>query len=186
MEKKKVVLLGDSIRLIGYGEFVPGFLGDGFEVWQPDDNCRFAHYTLRMLFDFKAQIEDADVIHWNNGAWDLCRILPDGDTFTPIEVYKDELRRIAKSLLAITDKVIFATTTPILEGNPYNRNEDVRAFNDAAREVLEPMGVKINDLYGVVAEDIPAYIDANDFIHLTPPAAKLCAEKVADAIKAVI
>ena len=55
-----------------------------------------------------------------------------------------------------------------------------------AHEVLEPMGVKINDLYGVVAEDIPAYIDANDFIHLTPPAAKLCAEKVADAIKAVI
>lgn len=39
---KKVTLLGDSIRQIGYGTRVPQLLGSKFEVFQPEDNCRFA------------------------------------------------------------------------------------------------------------------------------------------------
>ena len=62
---KKVVLLGDSIRLIGYGKRVVELLGDQCTVWQPEDNCRFAKYTLRMLFDEQQNIKNADVIHWN-------------------------------------------------------------------------------------------------------------------------
>ena len=72
---KKVVLLGDSIRLIGYGKRVEELLGDQCTVWQPEDNCRFSKYTLRMLFDEQQNIKDADVIHWNNGLWDACDIL---------------------------------------------------------------------------------------------------------------
>ena len=68
---KKVTLLGDSIRLIGYGTRVPELLCNEYEVFQPDDNCRFAKYTLRMLFDYKEQIKGSDVIHWNNGLWDI-------------------------------------------------------------------------------------------------------------------
>ena len=49
----KVTLLGDSIRLIGYGLKVPELLGEEFEVFQPGDNCRFAKYTLRGLFDWQ-------------------------------------------------------------------------------------------------------------------------------------
>ena len=56
------MLLGDSIRLIGYGQKVEEMLKDRFEIWQPEDNCRFAKYTLRMLFDFRQDIENADVI----------------------------------------------------------------------------------------------------------------------------
>ena len=179
---KKVVLLGDSIRLIGYGNYVAEALKDEFTVWQPEDNCRFASYTLRMLFDYRPQIEDADIIHWNNGAWDLCRLYEDGDTFTPIEVYCDTLRRIASILLKITDKVIFATTTPVRDVNVYNDNETVRAFNEAAIKTLAPMGVKINDLYGVVAPDIDGMI-LDDNIHLNDKAARLCAEKAVQAIR---
>ena len=76
---KKIVLLGDSIRLWGYGTRVPEMLGEEYEVFQPEDNCRFAKYTLRMVFDLKAQIEGSEVIHWNNGHWDLCQI-PIGQT----------------------------------------------------------------------------------------------------------
>ena len=52
---KKVTLLGDSIRMIGYGLKVPELLGEEYDVFQPDDNCRFAKYTLRGLFDWKEQ-----------------------------------------------------------------------------------------------------------------------------------
>ena len=62
---KKVTLLGDSIRQIGYGTMVPELLGEEYEVFQPDDNCRFAKYTLRMLFDYRAQIEGSDVIQFD-------------------------------------------------------------------------------------------------------------------------
>lgn len=48
----RVTLLGDSIRMIGYGLKVPVLLRDDFEVFQPKDNCRFAKYTLRGLFDW--------------------------------------------------------------------------------------------------------------------------------------
>lgn len=50
---KKVVLLGDSIRQIGYGKKVEELLKPDYEVWQPEDNCRFAKYTLRLIFDFQ-------------------------------------------------------------------------------------------------------------------------------------
>ena len=67
---KKVVLLGDSIRLIGYGPKIPELLGSDYQVWQSEDNCRFVKYTLRCLFDWREDIKDADIIHWNNGLWD--------------------------------------------------------------------------------------------------------------------
>ena len=42
---KKVTLLGDSIRYIGYGLKVPELLKDEFEVYQPNENCRFALFA---------------------------------------------------------------------------------------------------------------------------------------------
>ena len=179
---KKVVLLGDSIRLMGYGSYVPGFLGDGYEVWQPEDNCRFTSYTLRMLFEYHDFIKDADVIHFNAGHWDLCRIHSDGGTFTPIDVYTREIERLGKLLLEICPNVIFSNTTPVRPENVYNSNEDIHAFNDAAASVLAPLGIKINDLNTPVSADIYRYI-TDDNIHLTEEASKLCASLVADAIK---
>ena len=108
---KKVILLGDSIRLIGYGARTAELLGPDYTVWQPEDNCRFASYTLRMLFEYKDQLEGADVIHWNNGLWDVCDLFGDG-AFTPLEDYIRLLARIAAVLKTYSKKVIFATTTP--------------------------------------------------------------------------
>lgn len=48
----KVTLIGDSIRVLGYGKLVPELLGDSYEVYQPNDNCRFAKYTLRGVYDW--------------------------------------------------------------------------------------------------------------------------------------
>ena len=53
---KKLVLLGDSIRLIGYGTRLPALLRDEYEIWQPADNCRWADYTYRMPQDFYVDV----------------------------------------------------------------------------------------------------------------------------------
>ena len=179
---KKVVLLGDSIRLIGYGAKVEEMLrADGCEVWQSEDNCRFAKYTLRMIFDFKDQIEGADVIHWNNGLWDCTELFGDG-TFTPVEDYVKEMTRIAKLLLATGAKVIFATTTPTNPEYEYTHTEQVRKFNAALVPVLQDMGIEINDLFSAMeAHDVDGICE--DMLHLNELGKEICAKQVYEHIK---
>ena len=91
---KKVTLLGDSIRLIGYGKKVPEFLGENYEVFQPDDNCRYAKYTLLGIETWGEDMAGSDVIHWNNGLWDTCDRFGDGP-FSGVEEYVENMVRIA-------------------------------------------------------------------------------------------
>ena len=180
---KKIILLGDSIRL-SYQNRVTELLGSDYTVWGPDDNSRFASYTLRMLFDYKAQLEGADVIHFNCGLWDMCDLFGDGP-FTPLEVYVEQMVRIAKILktYAPGGVVIFATTTPPspkMWGHDLNR---VRAYNAAAMAALEPLGILFDDLFTPVAEDIDRMI-SEDYLHASPYGVEILANRVADCIKA--
>ena len=71
MDKRKIVLLGDSIRQIGYGTKLPEMLLNECDVWQPKENCRFSKHTLRgVLCEWAKDIDKSDVIHWNNGLRD--------------------------------------------------------------------------------------------------------------------
>lgn len=178
---KKVVLLGDSIRLIGYGKRVEELLKDQCTVWQPEDNCRFAKYTLRMLFDLQQDIKGADVIHWNNGLWDACDIFGDGP-FTSLEEYVQNMLRIAVLLQSYGKKVIFATSTPTHPDYPYHTLERIQRYNEALVPALRERGVEINDLFSVMVNH---RIDGicEDQIHLSPVGIELCAEQTAHAIK---
>ena len=180
---KKITLLGDSIRLIGYGKKVPELLGEGYEVFQPEDNCRFVKYTLRMLFDYKSQIEGSDVIHWNNGLWDVTSgLFGDGEAFTSEEEYVENMLRVAKLLKGLGKRVIFATTTPVHNEYPYNDNALIAHYNDTVVPKLQEIGVEINDLHALVNQDIYKYICA-DQIHLSEEGIALCAAQVAKVIK---
>ena len=178
----KITLLGDSIRL-QYESKVKELLGTDFEVWGPADNCRFAKYTLRGMFDWAAQMEGSEIVHWNNGLWDVCNIFGDG-YFTKPEVYVDNMIRIAKILKQRHGTVIFATTTPVTEDNPHNRNEDIIRFNALLVPELEKLGVIINDLHTTVYPHIDTMIRRDDKIHLTDEGIEVCAKQVADCIRA--
>ena len=177
----KVTLLGDSIRLIGYGKVVPEMLGKDFEVFQPADNCRFAKYTLRGLFDWEKDMEGSRIVHWNNGLWDITRIFED-DIFTSKEEYLENMLRIAKILVSRYDKVIFATTTPNDPTYEYNQNSDIEEYNALLVPKLQEMGIIINDLYSVVYPHLDEYI-CEDKIHLSEAGIKACAEQVVKVIK---
>ncbi len=181
---KKVVLLGDSIRQIGYGTVVPQMLGEEYNVWQPDENCRFSKYTLRMLFDYKADIEGSDIIHWNNGLWDIStRLFNDGLAFTSEEEYLSNMLRIATQLKKLGKRIIFATTTPCHPLNEYNDNSVIVRYNEILVPKLQAMGIEINDLYSLVNQDILKYIREDDKIHLTDEGIAVCATQVVKAIK---
>ncbi len=180
---KKVTLLGDSIRLIGYGTKVPEMLGDEYTVYQSEDNCRYVKFTLRMLYDFKADIEGSDVIHWNNGLWDTCQTLfGDGEPFTCEEEYVENMLRVAKILKTLGKRVIFATTTPVHDEFADNDNARIKRYNEVIVPKLQELGIEINDLHSAVSQDVKRYI-GEDKIHLSAEGIDLCAEMVVKAIK---
>lgn len=180
----KITLLGDSIRMIGYGKKVPELLGPDFEVFQPPENCRFSKYTLRALKDHGAGMAGSRIVHWNNGLWDICNCTGDG-FFTSEDEYVTNMTRIADILLSRHEKVIFATTTPTNNHPEFRGNHNIERYNALIVPILEKKGIIINDLYTPMASDVERYIRSDDHIHLTEAGIEVCAKQVADVIMKV-
>lgn len=187
---KKVLLIGDSIRQ-GYCRYVKDFLKDSCKVYYPIENCRFAQFVLRHLSDWKQDLEigdDLDLIHWNVGLWDTLEQYDDG-CLTPPELYAYFIERISKRIKVLFPKakVVFATSTPIIEGrftNPhvsFRRNSVICQYNEIAKEIALNHGFLINDLHGLVKEVPEEYY--SDMTHLyTPEGTKLLANAVIKAV----
>ena len=177
----KITCLGDSIR-IQYVPAVKELLGEDYEIFAPEGNCRFAKYTLRGIFDWKKDMRGSRIVHWNNGLWDICDIFGDGKLFTSETEYVDTMLRIADILLMRHEIVIFATTTPVRPAHIHNKTSDIVRYNEILVPLLKDKGVIINDLHALVAADPTRYI-SDDYIHLTPEGVQLCASAVAAAIR---
>jgi hypothetical protein len=161
---KKIILLGDSIRM-GYDKYVKMALEGEAEVYFPKDNCRFTQYVLRNTHAWVEESgfgADTDLIHWNVGLWDVAQVLGD-EPITPIEVYEAYLHRICKRILQCCPKakVVFATSTPIHQANYesqrnrfWRSNETIRRYNAVAVEVVKQYGFAVNDLYALM-EGVP-------------------------------
>ena len=78
--------------------------------------------------------------------------------------------------------MIFATTTPVLDANPHNKNSTINRFNEIAVEALKKEGVIINDLHSLLVDEKEKYILASDNIHLTSEGVEVCARAVANII----
>ena len=179
----KLSLLGDSIMFNNYGPVVEETLQNQFTVFRPDENCRFAAYTLRGLHEWKEGLAGSDIIHWNNGLWDTCDLFGDG-AFTPLDTYVETMVRIARLLKRITPNIIFATTTPPspkMWGHDQNR---IRLYNQTVCQELIREGVRINDLFSLVLPKVEEYI-CEDQIHLSEAGNQACAKQVMDAITAL-
>ena len=198
---KKVFLIGDSIRygidgengyLYGYGYFVKEKLKGEMEVYAPDENCRFLQYTLRYLHEWAAKIEDwsaIDVVQWNNGLWDALRQFGE-EPFTPLPMYKEYLVRVYKRirLLFPNAKIIFALSTPVSEemARPdfTRKNSEIEQYNQAAIEVMDTLGVPVNDLYTLASQIRGQYY--LDWVHYNAEGSAILADKVIDAIRKVL
>ncbi len=158
---KKVVLMGDSIRM-GYDKYVKEALLDTAEVYYPSENCRFAEYMLRYAHVWKEEgkwPDDVDLVHWNAGLWDVLELFDDGP-LTSISYYAEAIARINKRIRMLYPKakIVFATSTPVIEekyGEGAKRhNEIIKKYNEAAINALASSDTLINDLYSL-AEGFP-------------------------------
>ena len=194
---KRVLLLGDSIRM-GYDEYVKELLDGEFEVIYDDvDNGRFAAYTLWQANQFFKNYGRFDVVHWNNGYWDMNIETPMKEAIHPVDEYIHFLGRILGEIRENGAVPIFATTTPILSesdsaavvkdgvGRFYYDNEWVKEYNSAAVSFMEKEHVAVNDLYSLCLED-KYYYKCPDLLHLTEQGYRRCAEKTAEMIRRAV
>lgn len=191
---KKVLLLGDSIRM-GYQDYVRQALAGECEVlYDAEDNGRFAAYTLWQVNQMFKKYGAFEVVHWNNGYWDMNIESPMRTPMHPVDEYIYFLRRIIGEIRHNGAKIIFATTTPVLSLGSAADNTGtgalgiayddawVRQYNAAAVELMRAEGIPINDLYTLCQEDA-GYYKCEDKLHLTEAGYRRCAEQAAAYIR---
>lgn len=202
---KTVMLIGDSIRL-NYQSVVEEELSGEYNVWAPKENCRFAKYTLNELQRYRVafsreeseKIDEAkltptidkteklicpDIIHWNNGLWDTGIAYEEDGPFTSIDDYIRDMSRILRELRKMTDKVIFATITPVKAGT-HQDNDIIQEYNKRIIEFMKSENVLINDLGALVSENVEEYI-CDDKIHLSEKGKEVCGKAVAEFIRKI-
>jgi hypothetical protein len=177
---KKILLLGDSIRL-SYQSTVREMLNGRAEVEGPEDNCRFAKYTLWYINEWLNQFGKPDIIHWNNGIWDIYRINDRVGLYTPLEEYRRDMARILAELRQTGANIIWATTTAVDDANGYCRNDDIDVYNKEMIHFMLGENITVNDLNRVVRENLHLYM-GEDKLHLNETGKQACAEAVVKAV----
>ena len=189
----RVLLIGDSIS-IGYTLTVRESLQGKANVLRIPTNAGHTGMGLQNLGNWiDPKLGKWDVIHFNWGLWDLCYRNPKSKTqgnrdkingsltHTP-EQYAENLEQIVQQLKKTGAMLIFATTTPVPEGEAGRKVEDARIYNQVAMKVMKKHGVAINDLYTVMEPVLNLHITEPGNVHFKPEGSRLLGEQVARAI----
>ena len=178
---KRVMLLGDSIRM-SYQGTAERELADIADVWAPDDNGRFVKYTLWYISAWVEECGSPDLIHWNNGIWDIYRQNPEIGIFTPLDEYLLYLQKALRELRKTKARIIWGTTTPVRPACTTCRNADIDRYNAEAARFMTTEGIAINDLNALLKHDVDAHL-AEDHVHLSDAGIAACGKGVAQAIR---
>jgi hypothetical protein len=183
MAKKRVMLIGDSIRMLYQAE-TARLLEDDYEVYAPEENVRFVKYTLNELERWFDKYGVPDIIHWNNGLWDTSVVCKEDGPFTPIPEFMRYIDITLRELRKRTDKIIFATITPVIEAGTNQHPEYIEEYNRHLVRYMRSENVPVNDLFSLCNADVRRYIGP-DNIHISAEGQKLCAQAVAKAVRSI-
>jgi len=189
---KQVILIGDSIRQ-GYQATVQTLLKDEALIWSPIENGQDSHNVLARLTEWCLE-RPADVIHLNCGLHDIKRPFDASDQTqnqVPLDEYRQNLIQILTTLQTQTKaKTIFALITPVNHDwhhteKTFDRfEEDVHAYNQAARAICQDLNIPINDLYTTVLEADRDAILVKDGVHFSTEGYALLGQAVTEIIQA--
>jgi acyl-CoA thioesterase-1 len=180
----RVLLIGDSISM-GYTLPVRVLLYGRANVHRIPANGGPTSGTLvhidRWLGD-----EKWDVIHFNWGIHDL-KIMEDGRRLVEAGDYEKNLRTLVAKLKTTGAKLIWATTTPIPEGEliPPRAFGKVPEYNLIAHRVMTENGVAIDDLNAAITPHLAEYQNPQD-VHYKPEGYAFLARRVAESIESAL
>ena len=177
----RVLLIGDSISM-GYTLPTRAALAGKANVHRPPTNCGPTTTGLKEI-DRWLGSGKWDVIHFNWGLHDL-KHMADGKQQVPLEQYEQNLRKLVERLKKTGAKLIWCSTTPVPEGKlqPPRSNEEVAAYNAAARKIMEENHIAIDDLYAFALPRLKE-IQQPANVHFTAEGSKALAGQVAAAIR---
>ena len=192
-----VLLLGDSIS-IGYTLQVRELLKDKANVFRPSKgnrpvNCSGTTRGLRFL-DAWLEGREWSVIHFNWGLHDLKHVKtaggdaksndPESPTQATLEVYTKNMEAIVEKLEATGARLVFATTTPVVEGtlNPLRVPEDPVRYNEAALALMKEHSIPVNDLYSFCLPNLKEWQLPKN-VHFRGVGSAALAKKVATVIE---
>ena len=183
----KVVLLGDSIRM-GYQPFVVNKC-TGIEIWGPPENGRHSVWELDHFQEWVVE-QTPDLVHVNFGIHDAS-IEADGEHQILLAQYRLCLQRfIAKIKAFESAKMIWALTTPLYSPDPAKPmeewriadNHEIKAYNDAALEIVQNERMPINDLHDVIVRNNFSKCLTEDGCHMTDFGNEVLSDAVVEAI----
>lgn len=186
----RVLIIGDSIS-IGYTPEVVRLLdGKAVVVHNPGN----AGHTGMGLDNLEKWLGDTqwDIIHFNWGLWDLA-YRPNGSKTTGLDKatgaqtwtlaeYEQHLRLLVKRLRLTGARMVWATITPVPEGEPGRFPRDVDRYNEAALRVMRENRVAINDLYSYILPQASGLYRKPGDVHFTPEGYALLAQRVAATV----
>lgn len=194
----QIVLIGDSIMfgakgIHGYGYYVKKHFEGKANVILSNDNCQDVRYTIQFLDELFSitDIENADIIHWNNGLWDVLHFAGNPNSYTSLSVYVESISALYNKLRVLNPKckIVFATTTVIPEElqktTSYRRNAEIEQYNQAAVYELSTKEVLINDLYAA-SLTLDASYRGKDGLHYTEHGSEKIASFVIKEIETLL
>ncbi|MEI8310738.1 MAG: SGNH/GDSL hydrolase family protein [Verrucomicrobiota bacterium] len=185
--KPKVILLGDSQRG-RYQPCVAQMLADRAEVVGPGENGRFSLYTSMRLPIWLKEIGTPDIVHWNNGLWDLGINPTRGPSQFSLEDYLTNLRTILSMLRKTSARLIWASSTPVPVKRPQKpggwlwKMDDILRYNAAAEELMRSENIPINDLFPLILHDMDHLLDEG-MCHLSDSGVKVAAQAVVACVE---
>lgn len=193
----RVLLIGDSIS-IGYTLPVRELLKGKANVHRVPTNAGNTGMGLEGLPKWLNEKNGKwDVIHFNWGLWDLCYRNPEsknqghrdkenGTITHSVEEYVANLETIVQQLEQSGATLIFATTTPVPEGELGRKTGDDHRYNQAALEVMKKHHIAIDDLHAVMAGKMEKYGKNPGDVHYTPEGYERLAQQVARSIESAL
>ena len=197
-----VLLYGDSIS-IHYTQQVRGNLANQANVYRLYRNGSDSGGFIAKMDKMHSVMQNEalkehwdfnwDVIHFNVGLHDLKYVKAgkldrvNGQLTASIDEYKTNLRNIVVYLkkLAPQATLIFATTTPVPEGEQGRFAGDAIKYNTAALDVLKNFPeVQINDLYQFTKPNHSQWWIKPGDVHYNPQGTKAHASQVSSVILA--
>lgn len=139
------------------------------------------------IFEYVGKaVEKIDLVHWNNGLWDVLRLNGD-EPLTPVDYYVYMLEMVHKKIKLFfpNAKIIFAATTPVIEKNSFygweRRNAEIEKYNNEAKKLMDRLGAEFNDLYAVAKRfDESFYADRT---HFNEKGARILADEIIKKIQ---
>lgn len=194
-DRPDVLIIGDSIS-IGYTPHVQSMMANEANVKRIPGNGQHTGTGLLKIDEWLGDTE-WDVIHFNWGLHDLAyrvhfadgrseRDKVNGVLTHDLEQYEANLRRLVERLKETGATLVWATTTPVPDGEPGRKVGDDWRYNEVALRIMQEHHVMINDLHAFILPRQAKYATRPGDVHFTQDGSIMLATEVTHHIRGAL